>query len=328
MEIGTLLSLLIGAFSLYIAYRMYHHSYGGTDFKLSEENIDKLNSTRKRDTFSGLEDIDFYFINKSAKPLVIEKIVIEKAVHPVSLKGKSNPLTTNFFILYHYYVSEKSFKGDLKIVYGSKTATVGTRKYNLIKSHLTISPSEKKTFKFTKEQQFRELFYTFEGRLNAFSIVNIYAKDTMGNKLELSKKGKKAFTKASRMDADIVSVFLNRFASKKLTLGYLYLLSENHKEVAKDTNHSSRAIASYLQNEEDDLNDDISIDLMQLDEGASEMIKKDNRIIEESLEQPLKPENMGMALLAWNEEISLSDLRKMTIDETKKFREENADLVK
>jgi len=319
MDIFSIISTAIGA-------KTFHNSYRNIEFTLSKESMDKLNSTRKRELFSGLEDIFFSFTNKSTKPIVIEEIIIEKSLQPLIFDNIQDPLTKNFHAVYHFYVSEKSFQDELQIVYGENTKSVVTRKYNLLKQPLTISPSEKKQFCFTKEQQFRELFYTFDGKIHAFAIVNIYVKDTLGNISTLSKKEKNAFIKASVMDSEIVEVFLNRFASTKLISIYLYLLSKNRKKIDLNDNHSTKAMSSYTQSEDSDIDDDMSTEIFEIDDEVSEMIKKDNLLLEESLKSPLSEEDIDFLSSAYKGEMEFLNVRKMTINEIKELKKKYSHL--
>lgn len=326
MDILTVISVIVGLFSLLLAYKMYHHSYRGIDFQLDQKNYATLLSAHSREKFSGLRNLNFYFVNKGAKPIIIDKFIVEKQINKKSLSSveKKGQLTINFFILYHFFVSENLMTDRLTASYQEESNELSKRKYNILELPLTINPSEKKVFTFSAERQLRHLLYTFDERINSFMISDLYVQDTLGNTYRLPKKQKNRILRSSIIDSYIISFYVNACSNSnaikwmfscELQKLYFFHLSKKRSVFSRDINFSVKAMSSYLKEKDSDFSEDIEEALRSEDA----VPKKDNELIFKSLQKPLTDEEIDNIRRKYNKnELTIEYLRKFTVKEHRK----------
>jgi hypothetical protein len=306
---------------------MYHHSYRGVDFQLDKKNYDELLSTSKREAFSGLRDLKFCFINKGAKQIIIDNIIIEKEIDSITLESVSEDedIVKIFFAMYHFFVSENMRHDRILSSYTHRSKRVTRRRYNILEKELAVNSSDKKEFVFSSKSQLRQLLYSFDERVNSFLISDIYAYDTLGNKYELKNKEKQIFIKSSIVNGSIINVFINGYCSDsiewlcscRLRRLYFYHLSHNRAEFDSDINFSSKAFSGYLKTEDDDLQEDIEKYLLSEDL----VLEKDNELIFKALQPPLTDEELNDIRTRFHkDELTIEYLRKLTVKESKKFK--------
>ncbi|MCI5218681.1 MAG: hypothetical protein D3914_05700 [Candidatus Electrothrix sp. LOE2] len=317
----SLIAIIIGIVSLFVAIKMYIHSYRNICMSLDDDCKDTLSYWYSKEIFSGLIDLPFIFVNQGAKRIIVEKIILEKKIHPVLLPNTKVNLTKNFFVLYHFFISEETLLEKDEII--MESCDFGIRKYNILKESISLEPSDKYVFTFNIKEYFRHMYYFFDGKICSFLINKIYAIDTLGNIYPLDKESLLTMQKSSLCDCEVVESLANRIQYNQLiTQLFLYHISLMYKEpiIEKEMSLSAMAFNRHLSIKEKDLQEYFSSgydDIMP----NNECLQHDEEIIKNSLYPPISKESIRKTSDVLGELSDLENIRDFMIEQGKSFKE-------